>query len=56
MVNGTTKTIKVKRLKLAPGVTSKTCPTCHGSGAQIKVMNTMFGQCKLKLLVELVAD
>ena len=44
MVNGTTKTIKVKRLKLAPGVTSKTCPTCHGSGAQIKVMNTMFGQ------------
>ena len=44
MVNGTTKTIKVKRLKLASGVTSKTCPTCHGSGAQIKVMNTMFGQ------------
>lgn len=44
MVNGTTKTIKVKRLKLALGVTSKTCPTCHGSGAQIKIMNTMFGQ------------
>ncbi len=44
MVNGTTKTIKVKRLKVAPGVSSKTCPTCHGSGAQIKVMNTMFGQ------------
>ena len=44
MVNGTTKTIKVKKMKAAPGVTSKTCPTCHGSGAQIKVMNTMFGQ------------
>lgn len=44
MVNGTQKTIKVKKLKLAPGVTSKTCPTCGGSGAQIKVMNTMFGQ------------
>lgn len=44
MVNGTQKTIKVKKMKLAKGVTSKTCPTCHGTGAQIKVMNTMFGQ------------
>lgn len=44
MVNGTQKTIKVKKLKLAPGATSKTCPICNGSGAQIKVMNTMFGQ------------
>ena len=44
MVNGTQKTIKVKKMKAAAGVTSKTCPTCHGSGAQIKVMNTMFGQ------------
>jgi len=44
MVNGTQKTIKVKKLKAAPGVTSKTCPTCNGSGVQVKVMNTMFGQ------------
>ena len=44
MVNGTTKTIKVKRLKTAPGATSKTCPTCQGSGVQVKIMNTMFGQ------------
>lgn len=44
MVNGTQKTIKVKKLKAAAGTTSKTCPTCHGSGAQIKVMNTVFGQ------------
>ncbi len=44
MVNGTQKTIKVKKMKLAAGVTSKTCTTCNGSGAQIKVMNTMFGQ------------
>ncbi|AZI22393.1 molecular chaperone DnaJ [Chryseobacterium taklimakanense] len=44
MVNGTQKTIKVKKLKGAPGASSKTCPTCNGSGAQIKVMNTMFGQ------------
>ncbi len=44
MVNGTQKTIKVKKMKAAPGVTSKTCTTCNGSGAQVKVMNTMFGQ------------
>ena len=44
MVNGTQKTIKVKKLKMAPGATSKTCPTCNGSGVQMKVMNTMFGQ------------
>ena len=44
MVNGTQKTIKVKKMKAAPGATSKMCPTCKGSGAQMKVMNTMFGQ------------
>lgn len=44
MVNGTQKTIKVKKLKVAPGVTSKTCTTCNGSGVQVKVMNTMLGQ------------
>lgn len=44
MVNGTQKTIKVKRLKLATGVTSKTCPTCNGLGVQVQVVNTMFGQ------------
>ncbi|MDQ1162884.1 molecular chaperone DnaJ [Chryseobacterium sp. SORGH_AS 447] len=44
MVNGTQKTIKVKKMKLAEGATSKTCPTCNGTGVQLKVMNTMFGQ------------
>ncbi len=44
MMNGTQKTIKIKKMKLAPGVTSKTCPTCNGNGVQMKVMNTMFGQ------------
>ena len=44
ILNGTQKTIKVKKMKFAKGATSKTCPTCHGAGAQIKVMNTMFGQ------------
>lgn len=44
MVHGTQKTIKVKKMKAAPGVSAKTCPTCGGSGAQMKVVNTMFGQ------------
>lgn len=44
MLNGTQKTIKVKRMKTAPGVTSKTCPTCNGNGVQTRIMNTMFGQ------------
>jgi molecular chaperone DnaJ len=44
MVNGTQKTIKVKKMKHAPGTTSKTCSTCGGSGVQNKVMNTVFGQ------------
>ena len=42
--NGAQKTLKVKRMKLAEGVTSKTCPTCNGRGVQMKVMNTVFGQ------------
>ncbi|PIE50250.1 MAG: molecular chaperone DnaJ [Flavobacteriales bacterium] len=44
MVNGTQKTIKVKRMKVANGATSKTCPTCNGTGAQVRVMNTPLGQ------------
>ncbi|MDO5617027.1 MAG: molecular chaperone DnaJ [Cruoricaptor ignavus] len=44
MVNGTQKTIKVKKMKSAPGATSKICPTCNGQGVQIKIMNTMLGQ------------
>lgn len=27
-----------------PGYGLKTCPTCHGAGQQMRVMNTMFGQ------------
>ena len=44
MVEGTTKKVKVTRMKLAPGATFKTCPSCHGSGQQIRVMNTPLGQ------------
>lgn len=44
IINGVEKTVKVKRFKLAPGATSKTCPTCNGSGQTRRVMNTPFGQ------------
>lgn len=44
MLNGTQKTLKVKRLKLAQGVTSKSCPSCGGRGVKMQVMNTVFGQ------------
>ncbi len=44
MVNGTQKTIKVKKMKLAKGVTSKTCTSCNGSGVVMRVVNTMLGR------------
>ncbi len=44
IANGVEKKIKVKRMSAAPGVTFKTCPTCHGTGQVRKVMNTMLGQ------------
>lgn len=44
MVEGTTKKMKVTRLKLAQGATFKTCPTCGGSGQQVRIMNTPLGQ------------
>ncbi|SDE28878.1 molecular chaperone DnaJ [Riemerella columbipharyngis] len=44
MVNGTQKTIKIKKMKVAEGATSKTCPSCNGQGYRIQSMNTMFGQ------------
>lgn len=44
IMNGTQKTIKVKRMKSAPGATSKTCPTCNGTGVQVRVVNSIFGQ------------
>jgi molecular chaperone DnaJ len=44
IINGVEKTVKVKRFKLAPGVTSKTCPSCHGTGQINRVVNTPFGR------------
>ena len=44
IANGTEKKIKVNRLKVADGVTYKTCSHCQGSGQVRKVVNTMLGQ------------
>lgn len=44
MLNGAQKTIKVKKMKLAKGLTSKTCSTCNGTGVVMQVVNTMFGR------------
>lgn len=44
IINGVEKTVKVKRFKLAPGATSKNCPTCNGTGQTRRIMNTPFGQ------------
>lgn len=44
MMEGVTKKMKVTRMKLHKDATFKTCPTCHGSGQQVRVMNTPLGQ------------
>ncbi|MCC5938052.1 MAG: molecular chaperone DnaJ [Lunatimonas sp.] len=44
VANGVEKKIKVKRQKVAEGVTFKNCATCQGSGQIKKVVNTMLGQ------------
>ncbi len=44
MMKGVTKKVKVKRWVEAPGFTSKTCSTCHGSGVVTKIAQTMLGQ------------
>lgn len=44
MMEGVTKKLKVTRMKLHKNATFKTCPTCKGSGQQVRVVNTMLGQ------------
>ncbi|EON77753.1 Chaperone protein DnaJ [Lunatimonas lonarensis] len=44
VANGVEKKIKVKRQKVAEGVTFKNCVSCQGSGQIKKVVNTMLGQ------------
>ena len=38
------KKIKIRRAKVAEGVTFKTCPTCNGAGQVQQVTNTILGQ------------
>lgn len=44
IAGGVEKKIKIKRSKMAPGVTYKTCTTCNGSGQITRVANTILGQ------------
>lgn len=44
VLNGTQKTLKVKRMKLAQGVTYKSCSVCSGQGVQIRVVSSPFGK------------
>jgi len=44
IANGVDKKIKVKRKKVAPGTTYKTCSTCGGRGQVTKIQNTILGR------------
>lgn len=44
MIDGVTKKVKVTRMKLHKDATFRTCPTCKGSGQQVRIMNTPLGQ------------
>lgn len=44
IAHGVEKKIKVKRKKLAPGTTYKTCSTCNGHGQVTKIQNTILGR------------
>ena len=44
IADGVEKKIKIRRAKVAEGVTFKTCPTCNGAGQVQQVTNTILGQ------------
>lgn len=44
IINGTTKKIKVNKLKQADGVEFGTCTTCNGAGQVTRIANTILGQ------------
>ncbi len=44
VANGVEKKVKVRRKKVAESVTFKTCTSCHGSGQQTKITNTILGR------------
>jgi len=44
IAKGVEKKVKVRRKVKAEGVSYKTCPTCNGSGQQMRVTNTILGR------------
>jgi len=44
IANGVEKKIRVKRKKVAPGTSYKTCPTCNGQGQVTRIQNTILGR------------
>lgn len=44
IANGVAKKIKVKRKKIAPETTYKTCSTCNGHGQVTRIQNTILGR------------
>ena len=44
IAKGVEKKVKVRRKVQADGVTYKTCPTCNGSGQQMRITNTILGR------------
>ena len=44
IARGVEKKVKVRRKVQADGVTYKTCPTCNGSGQQMRITNTILGR------------
>ncbi|RAV29855.1 molecular chaperone DnaJ [Sinomicrobium soli] len=44
IAHGVEKKVKVRRKVQAPGVSYKTCPTCHGTGQVTRVTNTILGR------------
>ncbi len=44
IVNGSSKKIKVKKMKVAEGVEYSTCTTCNGTGQITRIANTILGQ------------
>jgi molecular chaperone DnaJ len=44
IANGVAKKIKVKRKKVAPETTYKTCTTCNGHGQVTRIQNTILGR------------
>lgn len=44
IVNGSSKKLKVKKMKVADGVEYSTCATCNGTGQITRIANTILGQ------------